>query len=320
MIVPTLAVTVLVTVLIHMAGAYADTDADTDPAILHRLATEAQIHVEEQIQESDSPQVWSLLNNGTAHVNLILNATTVGESSDHFLAAMEAFRQAVEIMGENTPIEDISDYSERLERDARYFGQLLYLADAYDMSIDVTELEGLFSTARAMLQDNDGDVESVLDSIASGIRSLREEITVVATEKEQERAIQYAKEYLIQLDRFLEVADDSDIPDDVIEEIHLLRSKLAEATQSDVIVSIILEIISIKEGLRLDTVDQLQLWGLQLEDVVRQFWMDDIIDDAEYTSALVTLEKCRFFLDIEETDEAEALLVELNDWLVDMED
>ena len=316
MIIPTLVVTVLVAVLIPMASA----DTDTDPVILHKLATEAQIHVEEQIQESDAPQVWNLLNNGTAHVNLILNATTVEESSDHFLAAMEAFRQAVEIMGEDTPIEDISDYSERLERDARYFGQLLYLADAYDMSIDVTYLEGLFSTARAMLQDNDGDVEGVLDSIALGIESLREEITVVATEREQERAIQYAEEYLIQLDRFLEVADDSDIPDDVIEEIQALRSKLEEATQSDVIVSIILEIISIKEGLRLDTVDQLQLWGLQLEDTVRQLWIDDKIDDAEYTSALVTLEKCRFFLDIEETDEAETLLVELNDWLVDIED
>ena len=317
MIIPTLVVTVLVAVLIPMASA--DTDTDTDPAILHKLATEAQIHVEEQIQESDAPQVWNLLNNGTAHVNLILNATTVEESSDHFLAAMEAFRQAVEIMGKDTPIEDISDYSERLERDERYFGQLLYLVDAYDMSIDVAELEGLFSTARAMLEDNDGDVEEVLDSIASGIESLREEITVVATEKEQERAIQYAQEYLIQLDRFLEVTDDSDIPDDVIEEIQALRSKLVEATQSDVIVSIILEIISIKEGLSLDTVDQLQLWGLQLEDTVRQFWIDDKIDDAEYTSALVTLEKCRFFLDIEEIDEAETLLDELNDWLVDIE-
>ena len=315
MIIPTLVVTVLVAVLIPMASA----ETETDPAILHKLATEAQIHVEEQIQESDAPQVWNLLNNGTAHVNLILNATTVEESSDHFLAAMEAFRQAVEIMGEDTPIEDISDYSERLERDARYFGQLLYLADAYDMSIDVAELEGLFSTARAMLQDNDGDVEEVLDSIALGIESLREEITVVATEKEQERAIRYAEEYLIQLDRFLEVADDSDIPDEVIEEIQVLRSQLEEATTSDVIVSIILEIISIKEGLELDAVDQLQLWGLQLEDTVRQFWIDDIIDDTEYTSALVTLEKCRFLLDIEETDEAEALLVELNDWLVDME-
>lgn len=317
MIIPTLVVTVLVAVLIPMASA--ETETETDPAILHKLATEAQIHVEEQIQESDAPQVWNLLNNGTAHVNLILNATTVEESSDHFLAAMEAFRQAVEIMGEDTPIEDISDYSERLERDERYFEQLLYLADAYDMSIDVAELEGLFSTARAMLQDNDGDVEEVLDSIALGIESLREEITVVATEKEQERAIQYAQEYLIQLDRFLEVTDDSDIPDDVIEEIQALRSKLEEATQSDVIVSIILEIISIKEGLSLDTVDQLQLWGLQLEDTVRQFWIDDKIDDAEYTSALVTLEKCRFFLDIEETDEAETLLDELNDWLVDIE-
>lgn len=317
MIIPTLVVTVLVAVLIPMASA--ETETETDPAILHKLATEAQIHVEEQIQESDAPQVWNLLNNGTAHVNLILNATTVEESSDHFLAAMEAFRQAVEIMGEDTPIEDISDYSERLERDARYFEQLLYLVDAYDMSIDVAELEGLFSTARAMLQDNDGDVEEVLDSIALGIESLREEITVVATEKEQERAIQYAQEYLIQLDRFLEVTDDSDIPDDVIEEIQALRSKLEEATQSDVIVSIILEIISIKEGLSLDTVDQLQLWGLQLEDTVRQFWIDDKIDDAEYTSALVTLEKCRFFLDIEETDEAETLLDELNDWLVDIE-
>ena len=317
MIIPTLVVTVLVAVLIPMASA--ETETETDPAILHKLATEAQIHVEEQIQESDAPQVWNLLNNGTAHVNLILNATTVEESSDHFLAAMEAFRQAVEIMGEDTPIEDISDYSERLERDERYFEQLLYLVDAYDMSIDVAELEGLFSTARAMLQDNDGDVEEVLDSIALGIESLREEITVVATEKEQERAIQYAQEYLIQLDRFLEVTDDSDIPDDVIEEIQALRSKLEEATQSDVIVSIILEIISIKEGLSLDTVDQLQLWGLQLEDTVRQFWIDDKIDDAEYTSALVTLEKCRFFLDIEETDEAETLLDELNDWLVDIE-
>lgn len=317
MIIPTLVVTVLVAVLIPMASA--ETETETDPAILHKLATEAQIHVEEQIQESDAPQVWNLLNNGTAHVNLILNATTVEESSDHFLAAMEAFRQAVEIMGEDTPIEDISDYSERLERDERYFEQLLYLVDAYDMSIDVAELEGLFSTARSMLQDNDGDVEEVLDSIALGIESLREEITVVATEKEQERAIQYAQEYLIQLDRFLEVTDDSDIPDDVIEEIQALRSKLEEATQSDVIVSIILEIISIKEGLSLDTVDQLQLWGLQLEDTVRQFWIDDKIDDAEYTSALVTLEKCRFFLDIEETDEAETLLDELNDWLVDIE-
>lgn len=317
MIIPTLVVTVLVAVLIPMASA--DTEIETDPAILHKLATEAQIHVEEQIQESDAPQVWSLLNNGTAHVNLILNATTVEESSDHFLAAMEAFRQAVEIMGKDTPIEDISDYSERLERNERYFGQLLYLVDAYDMSIDVAELEGLFSTARVMLQDNDGDVEEVLDSIALGIESLREEITIVATEKEQERAIKYASEYLIQLDRFLEVADDSDIPDDVIEEIQALRSKLEEATKSDVIVSIILEIISIKEDLRLDTVDQLQLRGLQLEDTVRQFWMNDKIDDAEYTSALVTLEKCRFFLDIEETDEAETLLDELNDWLVDIE-
>lgn len=317
MIIPTLVVTVLVAVLIPMASA--ETETETDPAILHKLATEAQVHVEEQIQESDTPQVWNLLNNGTAHVNLILNATTVEESSDHFLAAMEAFRQAVEIMGKDTPIEDISDYSERLERDERYFGQLLYLVDAYDMSVDVAELEGLFSTARTMLQDNDGDVEGVLDSIALGIESLREEITVVATEKEQERAIKYAEEYLIQLDRFLEVADDSDIPDDVIEEIQELRSKLEEATKSDVIVSIILEIISIKEGLKLDTVDQLQLWGLQLEDTVGQFWIDDKIDDAEYTSALVTLEKCRFFLDIEELDEAETLLAELNDWLVDIE-
>lgn len=314
MITSLLMVAVLAVVLVPMAS------AETDPTILHKLAMEAQIHVEGQIQESDPPRVWDLLNNGTTHVSLILNSTTVEESSEHFLSAMEAFRQAVEIMEEDAPsLEDVSDYSERFDRNARYFDQLLYLVAAYDMSIDTMKLEDLFATAGAMIQGNGGDVEQVLDEIAQSIEQLREEITMVAIEKDQERAIEYAREYLVQLDRFLEVADDSDIPDEAIEQIQELRVKLQAVTESDVIVSVILDIISIKEGLKLDPVDQLQLWGLQLEDAVRQSWMDGAIDDAEYTSALVTLEKCRFFLDIEELDEAESLLVDLNDWLLDVE-
>ncbi|MXY61161.1 MAG: hypothetical protein F4Y82_03475 [Cenarchaeum sp. SB0665_bin_23] len=309
---------VLVAAVVLLAGVFVPmASAETDPVILHKLAMEAQIHVEGQIQDSDPPQVWNLLNNGTEHVSLILNSTTVEESSEHFLSAMEAFRQAVEIMEEGTPSqEDVLYYSERLDREARYFDQLLYLAASYDMNVDTTELEGLFATARTMMQDNGEDAEQILADIAEGMEHLWEEITMVAIEKDQERAINYAQEYLVQLDRFLEVTDDSDIPDDVIEQIQELRLRLQDATESDVIVSVILDIISIKEGLKLDPVDQLQLWGLQLEDAVRQSWIDGTVDDAEYTSTLVTLEKCRFFLSIEELDEAESLLVDLNAWLL----
>ena len=316
MTVPSLCIIALLFVVVMVPIA----SAETDPTILHKLAKEAQLHVEMQIEESDPPQVWDLLNNGTEHVNLILNSTTVEESEEHFLAAMKSFQEAVELMEDDTlESTNTPDYIAILNRNIRHFDQLLYLADAYNMQYNQTALSNLFDTAKTMIQHDDEGVVQVLNQIEYNIRLLSEEIVAVATEKEQELALQYAKKYLVHLDRFLEVADDSDIPDDIIQQIRALRTELSEATTSHVIVSIIQEIISIKEGLELNQGDQLQLWSLHLEDAVRQAWVDGTIDDVEYTSALVTLEKCRFFLDIEELDEAESLLVNLDNWLVEIE-
>ena len=285
--------------------------AQTDPAILHQLALEAQTHVELQIQPSDPPEAWALLANGTTSVGMILNSTTNDEAEGHFLSAMQAFTRAFTLMDDNGSPEVSPNYSEMLQREARYFEQLLYLAGVYKMEVDRAQLDGLFAEARTMIESGDEGVPAALEQIKQAVLALRQQIAAVAAEEGRERAIAYAREYLAQLDRFLEVADTLNIPDDVIEQIQSLRDELAAATEPNRIASLIHQIIGIKEGLELDPVDRLRLLALQLEDGLMQYWKAGLLGDAGYAAASVSLEKCRFFLDIGELDEAAQILHDL---------
>lgn len=293
--------------------------ADADPAALHKLAKQAQIQAQIQVDPADPPRVHELLALGEVRVEAILNSTDADAAGENFLAAMQIFSEAFQLMNENgqEPEDGQTYYAAVLERQARYYGQLLELAETYGVEAPGGELDGLFEQAADQIEAGDSGVAATLESINQMVGVLREQIGAVAAQEDAERALEYAALYVKHLERLVDNAEAMGIPPDGVEMMLAIRDRLAAATEPSEIISIINEIITLKQDLDLAKANQLELWMRQTQTTAAQMLQQGVLDDIEYAAVEATLDRFLEEMEAGDLDEAETLLTRLNAWLLD---
>ncbi|MCE2508280.1 MAG: hypothetical protein J4G04_03135 [Nitrosopumilaceae archaeon] len=291
--------------------------ADADPATLHKIAKQAQIQAQIQADPADPPRVHELLALGEIRVEAILNSTDAEAAGANFLAAMSIFSEAFQLMNENgqESEDDHLYYEAVLERQARYYGQLLDLAETYGVEASGEELDGLFAQATTQIEAGDSGVVDTLERINHMMGLLREQIGAVAVQEDAERALEYAALYVKHLERLVDDAEELNILPEGVEIMLAIRDRLAAATEPSEIISIINEIIMLKQDLDLVNANQLELWMRHTQTTAAQMLQQGVLDDIEYAAVEATLDRFLEEMEAGDLDEARTLLNRLNAWL-----
>lgn len=295
--------------------------ADADPSALHRLAKQAQVQAQIQAGPTDPPRVQELIDSGEDHVRAILNSTSSEEAGDNFLTAMQMFSDAFRLMNQNVQEaeDDIQHYTAVLERETRYYNQLLELAETYNVEVPRDEMDGLFGQAASQIEAGDEDAAETLESINDMLGVLRERIGSIAGMEDVERAIEYATLYVGHLKKMIDDAKDLNIPPDGVELMQDRLDRLIAATEPSEIISIINDIITIKQDLDTVKANQLEKRMQDTNYTVKQLLQQGILDDIEHAAVEATLERFLDEMDLGDLDEAEMLLDRLDAWLLDQQ-
>ena len=295
--------------------------AEANPAELHKLAKQAHIQAQIQVGPGDPARVHELLEMGEVQVEAILNATDPQTAGENFLTAMHTISEAFELMNKSVqePDDNQLHYTAVLERQARYYSQLLELAVSYEVEAPSEEMDALFTQAAAQIEEGDPDVVDTLESINHMMGLLREQIGIIAAQEDTERALEYASLYVIHLERLVDDAEELNIPPDGVELILTIRDMLAAAVEPSDIISIINEIITLQQDLNLAKTNQLELWMQHTQDTAERMHQDGILNEIEYAAVEATLDRFLDEMDAGDLDEVRLLLTRLNDWLLDQQ-
>lgn len=295
--------------------------AEVDPQLLYDLARQAQIQAEIQMESGDAV-AKDLLLSGTVRTDAIMEAATIQEAGEHFLAAMQLFVQAFRVIDEGSASSDDiqPDMMMELERLERYYTQLQDLAHRYGLDVSYSESETLFQNAAEQMQRDPEQSAEIMETIQSEAAALLERINIVAAEEDKTRAMRYAELYGEQLDRLIIRAEKINMSDKTVAKMQEIQAELAAAAEPVHIISLIQDVIAIKEGLDMGQSDRLKVWMFYIEDIIDQYWDEDRLDHIQYAAVTGTLETARGLLYSGDLTEAADLLGHIDRWLLDLDE
>ena len=294
--------------------------AQNDPSILLKIAKHAQKQLESQINQDSSDKTKQLFKEGTQQVNA-LEASLKNNDTDlakkHFLSAMRIFKEISQQLTNNqSPQTEIAtlkvaveDPSADLLRMQEYVDNLKVIAKKYSASIDFSELDDLFVTAKQQIMDNQfDDALQTISKIKQITINLNNEIRGHASQQEQSRAKEYAQKYLEQLDRLIENAKNQRLSEDIIQKLETAIENLSSATDPHEIIKQIREIISIKEQFELTKNDRLESRVMQVEKILLKLSNSDKLSQTDLEEAKKTLQTIKRHLAQGEFETANELL------------
>ena len=320
--VATFALLILVTSMIF-GGMTSNVSAQDDPAILLKIAKRAQEQIHNQISDNSSSKVKELFEEGMQKVSALENALAnddINSAKEHFLSAMKIFteisRQSssnVSPQAETTTIRsDVKDPSNDLQRLQVYVTSLKTIAKKYNTTIDFSELDELFSQARQMISDRQFALAlETLSKIKEKIVELNKELREEASKQEFQRAKEYARQYLEQLDRLIENAKKQGVSDEIIEQLETAKENLSLADDKNEIIEQIRKIISIKDQFELTKNDRLESRVLQLEKTISRLSQTDGVNLDDLKDARSTIQIIKSHLYNGEFETANDLLRDL---------
>ena len=306
--------------------------AQTDPSILLKIAKHAQKQLENQINQDSSDKTKQLFKDGEQQVKALeesLRNNEIDLAKQHFLSAMRIFKEVSQQLSTNQSSQvematlkaTAEDPSADLLRMQNYVNNLKTIAKGYNTSVDFSELDDLFVTAKKQIKD--GQFDDALQTI-SKIKQItvdfNNEIREHASQQEQSRAKEYAQKYLEQLDRLIENAKNKGLSEDIIQKLETARENLSSATNPHEIIKQIKEIISIKEQFELTKNDRLESRVMQIEKILFKLSNSDKLSQVDLEDAKKTLQTIKHHLSQGEFETANELLRSLATLLEQFQD
>jgi len=294
--------------------------AQTDPSILLKIAKQAQKQLENQINQDSSDKVKQLFRESTQEIKALeesLANNDIDLAKKHFLSAMRIFKEISQQLTNNkssqaevaTRKATAEDPSADLIRMQEYIDNLKTIAKKYSTSIDFSELDDLFVTAKNQILDKQfDDAVQTISKIKQITADFNNKIREYASQQEQSRARDYAKTYLEQLDRLIENAKNQGLSEDIIQKLESAREDLSSATDPHKIIEQIRKIISIKEQFELTKNDRLESRVMQVEKMLLTLSDSDKLSQSDLQDAKKTLQTIKRQLAQGEFDSANELL------------
>ena len=235
--------------------------AQTDPIILLKIAKQAQKQLENQIKQNSSDKTKQLFKEGTQQIRALeesLKNNDIDSAKKYFLSAMKIFKEISQQLTNNQSSQEVAtlkdtvkDPSADLLRMQDYVDNLKTIAKKYSTSINFSEIDDLFVTAKQQITDKQFDnALQTISKIKQITDDFNNKIRGNASQQEQSRAKEYAQKYLEQLDRLIEDVKNQGISEDIIQKLVDARKNLSATTDPQEIIKQIKEIKSIKEHLK----------------------------------------------------------------------
>ncbi len=294
--------------------------AQTDPSILLKIAKHAQKQLENQIKQDSSDKTKQLFKDGVQQIKALEESLRNNETDlakQHFLSAMRIFKEVSQQLSINRSSQvematlkaTAEDPSADLLRMQNYVDNLKTIAKKYNTSVDFSELDDLFVTAKKQIIDRQfDDALQTISKIKQITVDFNNEIRSYASQQEQSRAKEYAQKYLEQLDRLIENAKSKGLPADIIQKLETARDNLSSATNPHEIIKQIREIISIKEQFELTKNDRLESRVMQIEKILFKLSNSDKLSQVDLEDAKKTLQTIKRHLSQGEFETANELL------------
>lgn len=294
--------------------------AQNDPSILLKIAKHAQKQLESQINQNSSEKTEQLFKEGTKQVNALeesLKNNEINLAKKHFLSAMRIFKEISQQLTNNkspqtetnTLKTTAEDPSADLLRIQDYVSNLKIIAKKYNTSIDFSEIDDLFVTAKQQIMGNQFDnALQTISKIKQITVTINNEIRAQAFQQEQSRAKEYAQKYLEQLDRLIENAKNQGLSENIIQKLETARKNLSSTTDPDEIIKQIKEIISIKEQFELTKNDRLESKVMYVEKMLLKLSKSSKLSQTDLEDFKKTLQTIKEHLSRGEFEAANELL------------
>ena len=306
--------------------------AQTDPSILLKIAKQAQKQLENQINQDTSDNTKQLFRDGTQEIKSLeesLANNDVDSAKKHFLSAMKIFKEiSQQLTNTKSPQPEVTSIKARAEdpsadllRMQEYIDNLKTIAKKYSSSIDFSELDDLFVTAKKQIIDKQYDeAVQTISKIKQITVDFNNKIREYASQQEQSRAKAYAQTYLEQLDRLIENAKNQGLSEDIIHKLESARENLSSTTDPHEIIQQIRKIISIKEQFELTKNDRLESRVMQVEKILQELSNSDKLSPSDLQDAKKSLQTIKRQLAQGEFDNANELLRSLATLLAQFQD
>jgi len=295
--------------------------AQDDPAILYRIAKNAQVQIQNNISNESPDEIKKLFEEGSLNVDSLeeaLGQNDVESAREYFLSAMKVFKEISKMQSYDdvaTQTIQRDDPSSTLKKLYQYSTSLQKISEKYQISIDFSILDGLFDTARGQIQAGQySNAQNTIEKIEQIVKDIEKQIREQALLREPERAQQYAQMYLGQLDRLIELAKNQQISDDIIQKLLDARESLSSATIPEEIVKEIRKIIVLKDQFDLTASDSTELNILKVERTIQRLSQMDV-DTAVITDLQGKVIEAKQLLAEGNTEQANILLVQLKSQL-----
>ena len=306
--------------------------AQTDPYILLKIAKHAQKQLENQINQDSSDKIKQLFKDGAQQIKALeesLKNNEIDLAKQHFLSAMRIFKEVSQQLSisQSSPAEmatlkaTVEDPSADLLRMQNYVDNLKSIAKKYNTSVDFSEIDDLFVTAKKQIIDRQfDDALQTINKIKQITVDFNNKIREYASQQEQTRAKEYAQKYLEQLDRLIENAKNKGLSEDIIQKLETARENLSSATNPHEIIKQVREIISIKEQFELTKNDRLESRVMQIEKILFTLSNSDKLSQSDLEDAKKTLQTIKHHLSQGEFETANELLRSLATLLEQFQD
>lgn len=310
----------ILTVSLVFGGVTNTVLAQEDPSILTKIAKRAQDQILIQISNDSPKEILKLFEEGKKEVEAIeesLLTNDLTSAKEHFLSAMRIFteisRQSATTQFSHTETTTTQttqlNPSNDLLRMYSYVNNLKAIAKNHNSTIDFTQLNGLFEIARNQINSNQfNEASQTIHEIKKSIIEINAELRQQAIHQESNRAQAFAQKYLKQLDRLIELAQDTGKSEDIIEKLKVARESLTLATSPGDIIKQVRNILLLQQQFELSESKLLELRIIQIEKTILGLSNSDQINSDPIIEINETLQTIKDHLSKSEFDQANELL------------
>ena len=310
----------ILTVSLVFGGVTNTVLAQEDPSILTKIAKRAQDQILIQISNDSPKEILKLFEDGKKEVEAIeesLLTNDLTSAKEHFLSAMRIFTEisrqstTTQFSHTETTTTQITQLnpSNDLLRMYSYVNNLKAIAKNHNSTIDFTQLNGLFEIARNQINSNQfNEASQTIHEIKKSIIEINAELRQQAIHQESNRAQAFAQKYLKQLDRLIELAQDTGKSEDIIEKLKVARESLTLATSPGDIIKQVRNILLLQQQFELSESKLLELRIIQIEKTILGLSNSDQINPDPIIEISETLQTIKDHLSKSEFDQANELL------------
>ena len=294
--------------------------AQEDPSILTKIAKRAQDQILIQISNDPPKEILKLFEEGKKEVEAIeesLITNDLTSAKEHFLSAMRIFteisRQSANTQFSHTETNTTQttqlNPSNDLLRMYSYVNNLKAIAKNHNSTIDFTQLNGLFEIARNQINSNQfNEASQTIYEIKKSIIEINAELRQQASHQESNRAQAFAQKYLKQLDRLIELAQDTGKSEDIIQKLKIARENLTIVTSPGDIIKQVRNILLLQQQFELSESKLLELKIIQIEKTILELSNSDQINTDPIKEIREILQTVKDHLSKSEFDQANELL------------